>query len=87
MQYTVMMTTSKTTPLGKCLRSEFSPKKMQISQKHGGELCALSKPFSKATSNKIVCKLIKPSASVKGVHSDIVWAIAHSDNRELERMR
>lgn len=61
---------------------------MQIRQKHWRELGELSKShFPMLLTIKLVCKLIKPSASVQGVHSAIVWATAHSDHRESERMR
>lgn len=72
--------------LGKCLTSESSPKQMQTNQKHEKALNKLPKSdFLELLTIKWLCKLIKPSVSVQGVHSPIVLAIAHSDNRELVR--
>lgn len=70
--------------LRKCLTSESSPKQMQTNQKHEKALNKLPKSnFLELLTIKWLCKLIKPSVSVQGVHSPIVLAIAHSDNREL----
>lgn len=72
--------------LGKCLTSGSSPKQMQTNKKHEKALNKLPKShFLELLTIKWLCKLIKPSVLVQGVHSPIVLAIAHSDNRELVR--